>query len=110
MYRGRNSDGRLPFLQQLDVYAQHQFRVGNRWHLTASVNVMNLLNGSTATNYVANVLFQGQAIDVAETDFYQGVDTEELIAAQGLARDARFLMDSEYQPPRSVRLGIKIGF
>ena len=47
---------------------------------------------------------------MAEPDFYRGVDTEQLIEAQGLARDARFLMDSEYQAPRSVRLGVKIGF
>jgi hypothetical protein len=39
-----------------------------------------------------------------------GIDTQAIIAEQRLVRDARFLMDSAYQPPRSIRLGIKLGF
>jgi hypothetical protein len=49
-------------------------------------------------------------VTVAETQFYQGIDTQALIAQQKLARDARFLMDSGYQAPRSIRLGVKLGF
>jgi hypothetical protein len=110
MYLGRDSDGRLPFFSQLDVYAQQEFRLGSKTRLTLSANVINLLNQGTATNYFQTELFTGQAVKVAETDFYNGIDTQALIAQQKLVRDARFLMDSGYQAPRSIRLGVKLGF
>ena len=110
MYLGRNSDGRLPFFSQLDLYAQHQLRLGSKVRLTLSANVINLLNQGTATNFFPTELFQGQAVKVAETDFYQGIDTQALIAQQKLVGDARFLMASGYQAPRSIRLGVKVGF
>jgi hypothetical protein len=49
-------------------------------------------------------------VQVAETQFYQGIDAQALIAQQKLVRDARFLMDSGYQAPRSIRLGVRLGF
>ena len=110
MYLGRNSDGRLPFFSQLDLYAQHQLRLGSKVRLTLSANVINLLNQGIATNYFQTELFQGQAVKVAETEFYQGIDTQALIAQQKLVRDARFLMASGFQAPRSIRLGVKLGF
>ena len=111
MYRGRNSDGPLPFASQLDLYVQHQIRLGERLRLTLSANAINLLNQSAGTSYYPNELFQRQAIVVDETEFfYQGIDTQALIAEQEPVRDARFLMDSGYQAPRTVRLGIKLGF
>jgi hypothetical protein len=33
-----------------------------------------------------------------------------LIAQQKLVRDARFLLASEFQAPRSIRLGLRLGF
>ena len=110
MYKGRNSEGRLPFLSQLDVYVQHQIRFGGRLRLTLSANVINLLDQGAATNYHPTELFSGQAIAVDETVFFDGIDTQALIAEQRLVRDARFLMDSAYQPPRSIRLAINLGF
>jgi hypothetical protein len=111
MYRGRNSDGRLPYLSQLDLYLQHEVRLGERLRLTLSANVINALNQGAATNYHASELFTGQAVEVDETRLYAtGVDTQALIAQQRLVRDARFLMDSGYQAPRSIRLGTKLSF
>jgi Carboxypeptidase regulatory-like domain/TonB-dependent Receptor Plug Domain len=110
MYRGRNSDGRLPFLSQFDVHLQHQLRAGDRYSLTLSGNVTNLINQGAATNYHASELFTGQSIAFDEAKFYEGIDTQTLIAEQRLVRDARFLMDSGYQAPRSIRLAVKFGF
>jgi hypothetical protein len=110
MYKGRNSEGRLPFLSQLDVYVQHQIRFGARFRLTLSANLINLLDQGAATNYHPSELFSGQTIAVDETDFFEGIDTQALIEEQRLVRDARFLMESAYQPPRSIRLAINFGF
>jgi hypothetical protein len=71
---------------------------------------MNVLNQGAATNYFPTELYTGQAVQVAETEFYEGIDTQALIAQQKLAGDARFLMDSGYQAPLSLRLGVKLGF
>ena len=111
MYKGRNSDGRLPFFSQFDVYLQHQIRLAGRFRLTLSANVINLLNQDTATNYYANELFLGQNIALDEVGFFNGgIDTQAAIAQQRLDRDARFMLDSAYQSPRTMRLGLKVGF
>ena len=110
MYRGRSSDGRLPFVTQLDVYVQQQIALGERARITVSLNAINVLNQKTATNYFPTELFPGQAISVDESAFYRGVDTQALISDQRLVRDARFLMDSGFQPPRTLRLGAKVSF
>jgi hypothetical protein len=79
--------------------------------VTLSANVINLLNQGTATNYFPHELYWGQAITVDEVEFYtRGVDTQALIAQQELVRDARFLLASGFQTPRSIRLGVKVGF
>ncbi len=110
-YRGRHSDGRLPFLSQLDLYVQHQVRLGPKVRLAVSANVINALNQGTVTNYSPDELYLGQAIAVDETELYaRGVDTQALIAEQGLVRDARFLKASGFQAPRTIRLGVKLGF
>jgi hypothetical protein len=110
MYRGRNSDGRLPWLRQLDLYVRHEIHAGPRWRVSVSANIINLFNGSTATTYYPRELFQGQAIEIDETQFFRGIDTQQLISDQALVRDARLMMDSGYQAPRSLRLGVKVGF
>ena len=76
MYRGRNSDGRLPFVTQLDGYVQQQIAFGERARITVSLNAINVLNQKTAINYFPTELFPGQAIAVDKSAFYQGVDTQ----------------------------------
>ena len=110
MYLGRDSDGRLPVLRQVDLYVQHWLALNAHWRLTVSGNVTNLLNTWTATNYFAMELQKNQSIVVDESVFYKGVDTQQLIEDQSLQRDARFLMDSSYQAPRTIRLGISLSF
>jgi hypothetical protein len=81
--------------------------LGERVRLTLGANVINALNGR---RHPTLGLFTGQGRG-DEAEFYAtGVDTQALIAQQGLVRDARFLMDSGYQAPRSIRLGVKLGF
>ena len=110
MYRGRNSDGRLPFLTQLDVYVQQRIRLGERMRLTLGLNVINVLNQKTASNFHPSELFPGQAISIEESAFYRGIDTQGLIADQRLVRDSRFLLDSGFQSPRAMRLGASVAF
>jgi hypothetical protein len=43
---------------------------------------------------------------IDEEQFYQGIDTQQLIAAQGLVRDARFMMDSPIAPRLVDNVGL----
>ena len=111
MYRGRKSDGRLPFVSRLDLHVRHDLRLRSSFRLGFSANVTNVFNQGTATNYFPQELFPGQFVTVDEQAFFfQGADTQRLIEEQQLARDARFLLDSGFLAPRSIRLGVSLSF
>jgi len=109
-YQGRASDGRMPFTSRLDLQLQHRIALGQRVRLTLGATVFNLFNQGAPTDYWAPELFTGQAIEIAESDFFAGFDTAQLIDEQGLVRDSRFLMDRFFQQPRVVRLNARLSF
>jgi len=74
-----------------------------------SANVLNVLGTKTVTNRFPTQI-QGGSINITEAQFFKGVDTEALIAAQRLTRDPRFLQDFGYQRPREARLGVRLTF
>jgi hypothetical protein len=119
IYAGRLSDGRTPVFSQTDLYLQHAFKFGGDKGFIVSANVINLFDQSTATFKFQSQLASGQAIDVPETVFYNGINTQQLIAAQGLLLDPRFLQEGTgsativgqgFQVQRSIRLGVKFTF
>jgi outer membrane receptor protein involved in Fe transport len=110
MYLGRVSDGRTPVYSQTDLGVQHDVRLPGNRRLQLSVYMNNLFDQKTATNRFRTRLAPGEGIDIDEVSFYQGVDTEALIAAQGIPTDPRFLMDSWFQNRRSVRFGARFMF
>lgn len=110
-YLGRESDGRTPFLNQLDLYLQQEIKLGSKNRLVLSLNVVNLLDSDTETNYFQTQLESGATVDVAETTIlYEGSNFQQLIAQQGLRNDPRFLLANDYQAPRSIRLGARFTF
>lgn len=107
-YAGRHSDGRTPPLSQVDLYVQHEAKLRRGARLQLSANVINLFDQDTAV-----ARFSNELIDTVRTDeeaYFGGVDIQELIAAQRLRRDPRFLLDSGFQPPRETRLAVKVLF
>jgi hypothetical protein len=46
---------------------------------------------------------------MTEEQFFRGFNGEQLVAAAG-ARDPRFLLDSQFQDPRQIRLGVRFIF
>ncbi len=110
-YEGRNSDGRTPFFNQLDLFAQYELKLGKgRTRVALSANLINLLGSNTATNKFPTQLQPGTSIDVTEDQFFHGVNTQQLIAQQGLAQDPRFLEAVGFQQPRQLRLGMRFSF
>jgi hypothetical protein len=108
-YLGRNSDGRTPFFSQLDLYAQYEVKLGGRRRVTFNANVLNVLGTETVTNRFPTQI-QGSSINITEAQFFKGVDTQGLIAAQRLTLDPRFLADYGFQRPREARLGVRLSF
>ncbi|MFI4942685.1 MAG: TonB-dependent receptor domain-containing protein [Burkholderiales bacterium] len=110
-YEGRNSDGRTDFFNQLDLFAGYEFKLGSgNQRISINANVINLIGSSVTTNKFPTELQPGTSIDVTEDQFFHGVNTQALIASQGLARDPRFLQSYGLQVPRQLRLGLKFSF
>ena len=109
-YLGRNSDGRTPFFNQLDLFAQYELKLGGRNRISFNANLLNVFGSNTATNEFPTQLQPGTSINITEDEFFHGVNTEQLIAQQGLAQDPRFLQAVGFQQPRQLRLGLKFSF
>ncbi len=118
-YLGRNSDGRMPFFSQADLFAQYRLKLGARSALTFSANVINLLDQDTAVNYFATEHY-GAGVNGDQDAFYRGqINFQTAAAQQGVLTDARFMKEGRasaggngdgYQGVRSIRLGVKFSF
>jgi len=85
--------------------------VGDKNRLVLSVNVINVLDSDTATNYFQTQLEIGAVVDVPETTIlYQGSNFQQRIQQQGVRNDPRFLQATAFQAPRSIRLGARFSF
>jgi hypothetical protein len=100
----------MPFSSRLDLQLQQEIVLSGRTRLTLMVTAFNLLNQGTPTDAWTDELSSGQAIDIAEVDFFEGVDVQQLVAEQELVRDPRFLMNRAFQAPRTVRLAARFSF
>ena len=111
-YEGRGSDGRMPTYSQTDLYIQHEFKVSANQRLSVSVNVLNLFNQDTATNFYATLPASGYYLDVPEYDIYNHTapNFDTLAQQQGMKQDPRFMKDSGWQLPRAARFGVKFTF
>jgi hypothetical protein len=109
LYRNRESDGRTPTFSQLDLYLQQEFGLGGSKKLQILANILNVFDQGTAVNRFPWQMESG-AVSVTTDEFFRGIDTEALIAEQGLYQDPRFLMDSEFQLPREIRIGVRFVF
>ena len=119
IYMGRLSDGRTPVFSQTDLYLQHELKLGGEKRISFSFNVLNLFDQKTATFKYQAQLASGQGISVTEQQFYSGVNTQALIAAQNLQLDPRFLQEGTgsatvpgqgFQVQRQARFGVKFSF
>jgi hypothetical protein len=107
-YAGTGSDGRLPALSQLDLYAQHEFKLSGARRFQVAVNVLNVLDQEAPYVRYTNELWDPVAID--EAAYLRGFDARQLIASQQLTRDPLFLRDYIFQEPREIRLSVKLVF
>jgi hypothetical protein len=109
-YLGRGSDGRTPTYSQVDLNVRHEFRLGGSKMLAVEANIDNVFDQDAVTNRFVTQLASGQAINLSPEAFFLGFNTAQLIAAQKIPLDPRFLMDSGFQGGRSIRFGARFRF
>jgi len=109
-YLGRGSDGRTDKFAQTDMYIQHPFKLGGGRRLELNLTVFNLFNQEAGVSKFSTYQ-QTDGIDFDQVDFYNHkLDFNQLIAAQGIVQDPRFLRYSAFQAPISARFGVKFVF
>jgi hypothetical protein len=109
-YLGRGSDGRTDMFNQTDLFLQHSFKLGGGRRLEANFTVFNLLNQDAGVSKYST--FQKtDGITFNQVDFYNHkLNFDQLIAAQHIAQDPRFLQYNAFQLPISARFGVKFIF
>ncbi|MBA3231435.1 MAG: TonB-dependent receptor [Acidobacteria bacterium] len=107
MFLGRGSDGRTPVFSQTDLNVQQEFRIPGNQRLQLGLNILNLFDEENITERFRTQLASGQAVNVTEPQFFAGVNTQALIAAQGLRQDPRFLLPSAFQAPLQARVSVR---
>lgn len=85
----RGSEGRTPDTTKLDVNASYTLRFSGKLGLRFMLDITNLLNSQSATALDQRYNFSG--LDVGQTNQY-------------------FKAPTTFQPPRSVRLGVRFSF
>ena len=109
-YLGRMSDGRTDTFSQTDLLIQHEFPIGGARRLALSLNVLNLFDQQASVSKFSTY----QAVNGVVPDevlFYSGQETlAQLIEADAVVRDPRFLMDNAFQIPIQARFGVRFIF
>ena len=109
---GRFTDGRTPFLWRVDLYAEYNWKISDKYTLQFNVNVINLTDNAIAQS-VFNLINQAN-VYMDDWDIWDGFNYEEEIAKREalgtVVRDPRFLKERWFQPAISARFGIKFIF
>jgi hypothetical protein len=95
---------------QTDLYVSHDLKFSGDRKLRFELTVTNLFNQQAAiSKYTTYQKIDGVTFD--QVDFYNHkLDFNQLIAAQGIAQDPRFLRYNAFQAPISARFGVKFVF
>jgi carboxypeptidase family protein/TonB-dependent receptor-like protein len=109
-YLGRGSDGRTPVYSQTDLYVQHGIRLAGSRELQLNFTVTNLFNQDTAVSKYSTQQ-RTTSLTLNEADLYSGrLDFQQLIQAQGIEINPRFLQNNGFQIPIQARFGVKFIF
>jgi hypothetical protein len=111
MYLGRGAEGRTPVYSQTDLSLQHTLRMAHGQAVRLSVNVLNLFDQAAATFFWSTLTYPGQAVPIANYEqFFAGVNIPQLVTANKVITDPRFLLPAAYQPMRQIWLAVRYQF
>jgi hypothetical protein len=112
---GRGNLGRLPTYKQLDLQAQHEFRLGGSKRIVLSANIVNLFDFDTTTGYYSVNRWRS-GVNPPDSAFFGGAwDPAAMVAkyrAQGsiINDQVWFKTPDAFQSPREMRFQVKYSF
>jgi len=105
---GRGTEGRNPFLWRVDLYAEYDLKLTDRYTIQINLNVINVLNTHIATR--AFHLINQEEIYTTDAEKLAGFDYLDVIADNDILRDPRYMKDWSFQGPINARIGVKFIF
>lgn len=105
---GRGSEGRTPWLWQIDLYAEYNLKLSEALTLQFNANITNLTDNDMARNRY--MLYNGGVVYISEWDIKNGFDYAQVIADKGAQPDGLYNMEYDYLEAIAARLGIKLMF
>ncbi|MCU0288316.1 MAG: hypothetical protein MUF15_18220 [Acidobacteria bacterium] len=105
---GRGTAGRTPWLWQIDLYAEYNLKLSEKFTLQFNVNVNNLTNNNIARDRF--MVYNDAMVNLTGEQIKNGFDYVQVIAAKGLHIDSRYNMAYDYLEPIAARLGVKLMF
>jgi hypothetical protein len=113
-YNGRGDMGRMPTYSQTDLNLTQQFKLGGSKRIEVSMNVLNLFNQGTATNFFSTFTATSAYANIDEAAVYNHTAPDfeaQVLKDYGAnGKDPRYMMDNGWQLPRAVRFGLKFLF
>jgi hypothetical protein len=119
---GRMDKGRMPNINQTDLFIAHPFKLGGNMGVELSLNVLNMFDQKTVTRVyvfpwrdgIANRLKAADGTKGADNDWYfkhmVPYDLNAAYQAINGRADPRYLQPLAWQAPRVVRVGVKFTF
>ncbi len=105
---GRGGEGRTPFLWQLDLYAEYNLRLSDRWTLQFNADVTNVTDNDMARR--KHMHYNDAVVYMTEQKILDGFDYAQVISEKGAHLDPRYGMEYDYLDAIAARLGVKLMF
>ncbi len=105
---GRGDRGRNDFLWRIDVYAEYNLKISDKYTLNFNVNVSNLTDNQIAQRTYQ--LYNSAGIFLPEETLRDGYNYIDEVAAKEADLDPRFGQKYRFQDHLAARIGVKLLF
>lgn len=105
---GRGTEGRNPLLWRVDVYAEYNIKLTDKYAFQINLNVQNLFMSHIATRVFPYI--NQEVLYLDDDELLAGYDYLEVMTEQDTLLDPRFMKDRSFQAPITARIGVKFLF
>ncbi|TET70847.1 MAG: TonB-dependent receptor [Candidatus Aminicenantes bacterium] len=105
---GRGTEGRNPLLWRVDLYAEYNIKLTDRYAFQINLNVDNVFNTHIATRHFH--LINQEDVYTSDAEKLAGFDYLEVMTTNDVLRDPRYMKKWSFQGPINARIGVKFLF
>ncbi len=105
---GRGTEGRNPFLWRLDLYAEYNLKITDRYAIQFNLNVLNVFNTHIALRRFH--LINQEDVYLDDDEILAGYDYLQVIQDHDVLGDPRYQKEWTFQAPITARIGVKFIF